>query len=50
MRELDKEFPLYGFAGHKGYITAAHTQALLEHGPCAEHRTSFANVAALIHK
>ena len=50
MRELDKEFPLYGFAGHKGYITAAHTKALLEHGPCAEHRTSFANVAALIHK
>ena len=50
MRELDKEFPLYGFAGHKGYITASHTQALLEHGPCAEHRTSFTNVAALIHK
>lgn len=50
MRELDKDFPLYGFAGHKGYITAAHTKALNEHGPCAEHRTSFANVAALIHK
>lgn len=50
MRELDKEFPLYGFAGHKGYITAAHTKALNEHGPCAQHRTSFANVAALIHK
>jgi len=50
MRELDSDFPLYGFAGHKGYITAAHTKALNEHGPCAEHRTSFANVAALIHK
>ena len=50
MRELDEEFPQYGFAGHKGYITAAHTKALNEHGPCAEHRTSFANVAALIHK
>jgi ribonuclease HII len=50
MRELDQEFPQYGFAGHKGYITAAHTKALNEHGPCAEHRTSFANVAALIHK
>ena len=50
MRDLDKEFPLYGFAGHKGYITAAHTKALNEHGPCVEHRTSFANVAALIHK
>ena len=50
MREMDLEFPQYGFAGHKGYITAAHTKALNEHGPCAEHRTSFANVAALIHK
>ena len=50
MREMDAEFPLYGFAGHKGYITAAHTKALNEHGPCAQHRTSFANVAALIHK
>jgi ribonuclease HII len=50
MRELDLDFPLYGFAGHKGYITAAHTRALNEHGPCAQHRTSFANVAALIHK
>ena len=50
MREMDIEFPLYGFAGHKGYITAAHTKALNEHGPCAQHRTSFANVAALIHK
>ena len=50
MRELDEDFPLYGFAGHKGYITAAHTKALNEHGPCPEHRSSFANVAALIHK
>ncbi len=50
MREMDAEFPQYGFAGHKGYITAAHTKALNEHGPCAQHRTSFANVAALIHK
>ena len=50
MRELDEDFPLYGFAGHKGYITAAHTKALNEHGPCSEHRSSFANVAALIHK
>ena len=50
MRDLDRDFPQYGFAGHKGYITAAHTKALNEHGPCAEHRTSFANIAALIHK
>ena len=50
MREMDVEYPVYGFAGHKGYITAAHTKALNEHGPCAQHRTSFANVATLIHK
>ena len=50
MRDLDGQFPQYGFAGHKGYITAAHTKALSEHGPCEQHRKSFANVAALIHK
>ena len=50
MRELDLEFPEYGFAGHKGYITAGHTQALEEHGPTPHHRTSFSNIAALIHK
>ena len=50
MRDLDRDFPQYGFAGHKGYITATHTKALNEFGPCAQHRTSFANVSALIHK
>ena len=50
MREMDLTFPHYGFAGHKGYITAAHTRALNEFGPIAEHRRSFSNIAALIHK
>lgn len=50
MREMDTQFPQYGFAGHKGYITASHTKALHEHGPCSQHRVSFVNVAALIHK
>lgn len=50
MRELDVEFPQYGFAKHKGYITAAHTKALNTHGPCIEHRRSFSNIAALINK
>ncbi len=48
MLELDLKYPQYGFAKHKGYITAAHTAALQEHGPCAEHRTSFSNIAALL--
>jgi ribonuclease HII len=50
MRDLDTSFPEYGFAKHKGYITASHTKALNEHGPCIEHRQSFANIAALINK
>ena len=48
MIELDKKYPQYGFAKHKGYITAAHTAALAEHGPCVEHRRSFSNIAALL--
>lgn len=48
MIELDKKYPQYGFAKHKGYITTAHTAALKEHGPCIEHRKSFSNIAALL--
>lgn len=50
MRELSVQFPEYGFGQHKGYITAAHTTALNTHGVCIEHRRSFSNIAALIHK
>ena len=50
MRDLDLKYPEYGFARHKGYITAGHTQALEKHGPTPDHRTSFSNIAALIHK
>ena len=48
MIELDNVYPQYGFAKHKGYITAVHTAALKEHGPCIEHRKSFSNIAALL--
>ena len=41
-------FPQYGFAGHKGYGTAAHLLALREHGACPQHRKSFAPVAAVL--
>ena len=44
MVAMHDDFPLYGFAGHKGYITPEHSDALTEHGPCAEHRRSFINV------
>ncbi len=45
---LDAEFPQYGFAGHKGYGTRAHLEALLAHGACLHHRRSFSPVAAAL--
>lgn len=41
MLELDKRHPEYGFAGHKGYPTKKHKEALLEYGAISEHRVSF---------
>ena len=43
--ELDRAFPQYGFARHMGYPTAAHLQALRQHGPSPVHRRSFGPVA-----
>ncbi len=45
MRELDQQFPHYGFAKHKGYPTGAHLLALEKLGPCQIHRRSYAPVA-----
>ena len=47
MAEYDGLYPAYGFAKHKGYGTAAHIQALREHGPCPIHRRSFLKNFAL---
>ena len=47
MVQYDKEWPVYGFAAHKGYGTAAHLAALAEHGACPIHRRSFAPVSAV---
>ncbi|MBR3152300.1 MAG: ribonuclease HII [Clostridia bacterium] len=41
MKEWDEVYPQYGFAGHKGYGTAKHIQAIKEYGPCILHRKSF---------
>jgi ribonuclease HII len=41
MRELDAEYPVYGFARHKGYATAEHVAAIDRHGLCPLHRRSF---------
>lgn len=48
MIELDKRYPKYGLANHKGYITASHTAAIKEFGVLPIHRKSFANIAAII--
>lgn len=45
---MDCDAPSFGFAGHKGYGTAAHLAALAAHGPCRHHRAEFAPVAALL--
>ncbi len=45
-QELDREFPHYGFAAHKGYGTPEHLEALRVHGACRHHRKFFAPVAA----
>ncbi len=47
MEKYDEEYPLYGFARHKGYATKEHLDALKTHGMCDIHRRSF-KPAALI--
>lgn len=44
MTRLDRVWPAYGFAQHKGYGSAEHMAAILAHGPCPAHRFSFAPV------
>ena len=44
---LDRLYPGYGFAQHKGYPTPAHMAALNRLGPCPEHRRSFGPVAQM---
>lgn len=41
MEELDRRYPEYGFARHKGYPTKAHYEALRKYGPCPVHRKTF---------
>ena len=50
-QQMHERWPQYGFAIHKGYPTAAHLSLLREHGPCDQHRRSYAPVraAALLH-
>lgn len=47
MTRLDRVWPAYGFAQHKGYGTPEHLQALRLHGPCPAHRATYAPVMML---
>jgi ribonuclease HII len=48
MNELDEEYPGYGFAEHKGYVTKIHSDAMKRLGITSVHRKSYSNVAKLI--
>lgn len=48
MEELDKKFPQYGFAKHKGYPTKLHFEKLIEFGATPYHRKSFAPVKKVL--
>jgi len=48
MDKLDEQYPGYGFATHKGYVTRSHEKSLSELGVSEVHRRSYANIAALI--
>lgn len=48
MTACEKAYPDYGFARHKGYGTALHQRCLLEFGPCAIHRRSYAPIQEII--
>ena len=48
MREVDERYPGYGFAGHKGYPTRAHLEALTKLGVTPIHRRSFGPVQKIL--
>jgi ribonuclease HII len=48
MIELDRKYPNYGLANHKGYITALHTAAIKKYGVLPIHRKSFSNIAEIL--
>lgn len=48
MEDMHQTYPVYGFAQHKGYPTAAHRKAIKEHGPCEIHRKTFKGVKEFV--
>jgi ribonuclease HII len=47
MKDMDRIYPDYGFASHKGYGTEQHMQSIERHGPCPQHRRTFRPVSLL---
>lgn len=50
MVEYDKQYPQYGFAIHKGYLTQRHIDAIHQYGPCPIHRRSFEPIKSIVEK
>jgi ribonuclease HII len=50
MTEIDKQYPQYEFAKHKGYGTKAHFAKIAELGPCPLHRFSFSPIKEMVNK
>ncbi|MBU1045023.1 MAG: ribonuclease HII [Candidatus Omnitrophica bacterium] len=50
MIELDREYPQYGFAIHKGYGTKSHLQSISAYGPCPIHRKTFQPIKGILSK
>lgn len=50
MRDLDVIYPGYGFAAHKGYVTASHQSAIAKLGVTEIHRKTYANIAGLLNR
>jgi ribonuclease HII len=50
MVELDKQYPQYGLAKHKGYPTKAHLEALQEYGPTEIYRKTYGPVKKLLNE
>lgn len=48
MEKYEAEYPQYGFAGHKGYCTAAHIEAVKKYGPCPIHRLTYAPIREIL--
>ena len=50
MHELDKKYPMYGYASHKGYPTKKHLEAIKEYGLIDGYRKTYGPVKEILNK